>query len=650
MFYKSIIASSIAIAMITPAMAEGFIRDLTMSGTLKNETALFTQSGTTIGAGSSHHGGDILKSETSARLFINGTIGEESAIHAELRPVLDSEGVKGDNGDSYSFHQSYTQRDYFRELYVDTYSDDWSFRIGKQQVVWGTADGIKLLDIINPTDFTEMAQNVMDESRIPVWMVTAERDLASGANIQVVLSQPRENIFAGLDRNIRTTVRANSPAGADLTTGIGHMQGHPFMLLGVDSITGKFNGFLNIVPDLGSISAGFANQFTPAGLQASTGMTVAFFAAQNAVFVAGLGIPGGGDGAQTLAGFAANYDTNLSNGTSAADWGVVQDSAFEYMGNATFATFDAFAFAQSQYVYDMPKDYEANIAFRYKNTLDNGLTYSLNYSYNYDKNPIINISWRNDAGELLTQNYGVNNTISLTDSALNAYGAVATAGADGTLGTGDDVAGRIATLRFEQTVERAHNIGTALDYGMDTETFGPIVLRGEFLYQNDVYSPVMNLTALGIGDLPNGLTMVKGDRFKYVLGVDITAMTNMLVSAQFIQDINLDYIDTGARYTADFSTMHLTNGFNKAEEFKEFYSLFLSKPFGAEQQHRWNNIFMYEENGGNWNRFDIEYSFDDNLIGMFEYNAYWGERNTQFGQLEDSSNVQLGIKYLFEDY
>jgi len=35
---------------------------------------------------------------------------------------------------------------------------DWSIRAGKQQVVWGTADGMKLLDTINPTDYSEMAQ------------------------------------------------------------------------------------------------------------------------------------------------------------------------------------------------------------------------------------------------------------------------------------------------------------------------------------------------------------------------------------------------------------------------------------------------------------------------------------------------------------
>jgi len=643
---------------------DSFIRNVYMSGELKNETAVRTQDGLFIGA-VNERDNEVMKFENSARAFINGDIGEESTFHAELRFVVDSSQVDGEDGESYKFHESYTQRDFFRELYVDTEAAGWSMRLGKQQVVWGTADGIKLLDIINPTDYAEMAQNTMDESRIPVWMINAERDLENGANIQFVISQPRENVFPGMDRNISTEVRQNVPitggafAGMDITNNNtdpiqrGHQEGHPFILLGVDSITGKENGFINIVPDLGSISTGFFGQFqaglapNPLTVSQFAGMTNAQLAAQvwpgTATMITDA-IAGGFDGAQILGAFVSNYDTNLSNATSAADWGVVQDSAFEYMGNAAFGTFATFVDAKSQYVYDMPDDWEVDIAMRYKDTLDNGLNYSVNYSYNYDKNPIVNISWRNDAGTALSQQIAAGtNIITLWDGATQA---------------GVAYGGEAPTLRFEHTVERAHNLGAAFDYGLDTKALGPIVLRGEFLYQKDVYSPVVDLAAMSIGDLPGALQMIEGDRFKYVLGVDVTALTNMMVSFQFIQDMNLDYIDgtstagtiTGSRYTADFATMHMSNNFNKAEENKEFYSLFLSKPFGAEQQHRWNNIYMFEENGGNWNRFDVEYSFDDRLIGMFEYNAYWGDDNTQFGQLDNSSNVQVGIKYLFDDY
>ena len=126
------------------------------------------------------------------------------------------------------------------------------------------------------------------------------------------------------------------------------------------------------------------------------------------------------------------------------------------------------------------------------------------------------------------------------------------------------------------------------------------------------------------------------------------------------QDKNIDFDGTACTannslnaancgvYTADFAAMHMSNGFKKAEENKEFYSLFFSKPFGASGEGRWNNILMLEEGGGRWNRFDIEYSMTDSLIGSLEFNNYWGDKDTQFGQLENASNIQFGLKYLLQ--
>jgi hypothetical protein len=93
--------------------------------------------------------------------------------------------------------------------------------------------------------------------------------------------------------------------------------------------------------------------------------------------------------------------------------------------------------------------------------------------------------------------------------------------------------------------------------------------------------------------------------------------------------------------------MSLSNGFNKAIEDKNFYSLFVTKPYGASDQHRFNNIYMIEEGGGRWNRLDTEYTIDDNTVGTIEWNRYWGNDNTQFGQLKNSSNLQIGIKRTF---
>ena len=746
------IATGVALAMATNvALADeggSWLDDFEISGEVKNESGFFTEAGSTIGdetvsynhdatgkvktVTNSHDTNSIMKSESSVRLFINGPIGESAELHAEIRPVRDSQGIK-----NYKGHEKDTQQDFLRELYIDTSvgeDEDVSLRIGKQQVVWGTADGMKLLDILNPTDYREMAQNSMDESRIPVWMLNAETDLENGANVQMVLSQPKENVFAGLNRNIDTAERSNSnapttpPGTSPNIAAIGHDKGHAFIMKGVDTITGASNGFLNITPDLGTISTQFSMGFDPVasgvglsnlsnysgftvgavgvgGFAAMTmgnmsfalggatntnagSLTANFLGSVNKVYdmvssnaagttaatntTAGINVTG----AQMLEyGFASAYDTNLASYQAGTT-----DSAFEYMSNATFKTFDTMVNATSQYAYDMPSDTDLNLGMRLKSSTDSGLNYSMNYSYNYDQNPIVDLSWRNPNGDKLTTTYETNYFKSSGGRQVTATSGTAVIDASSVGYTttvilkdnnGTTYASGLATttggatdsshpiLRYTQKVKRAHNIGGALDTAIETEALGSIVLRGEALYQKDVYSPIIDKAKLSIGDLVGALEMHKGDRFKYVLGADVTLLTNMMVSAQFIQDRDLDYIDetsipdannpnvSGQRYTADRATMSMDNGFQKAEKNKEFYSLFMSKPFGAEQQHRWNNIFMYEENGGKWNRADVEYSFNDELIGSAEYNKYWGNENTQFGQLKNSTNLQLGLKYIF---
>ena len=195
-------------------------------------------------------------------------------------------------------------------------------------------------------------------------------------------------------------------------------------------------------------------------------------------------------------------------------------------------------------------------------------------------------------------------------------------------------------------LNRINTLGMSFDATIDSTSI-PLVLRGEFSYDVGTKQPVINLDELSIGNITDALKMEDADIFKYVIGVDVTVLTNMLVSTQLIQFYNLDYIDEGNRYTGDFTSMHLSNGLKKGDEIETFISFFLSKPFGSDVQHRWNNIIIAENDGGYWNRFDVEYSFNNEMIGTFEWNKYWGDENTMFGQFEDSSNLQLGFKFLF---
>lgn len=55
-----------------------------------------------------------------------------------------------------------------REAY-GYYSDEhWDLRAGRQIIVWGVADGLRLTDIISPMDYTEFLAQDYDDIRIPV--------------------------------------------------------------------------------------------------------------------------------------------------------------------------------------------------------------------------------------------------------------------------------------------------------------------------------------------------------------------------------------------------------------------------------------------------------------------------------------------------
>jgi len=630
-----------------------------ISGKITLESASFTNNGTSTGASSKSnvsttHGEDNFKNEISARIYVDGQFNDSanSSYHLELQGYDNSEAIA-----DYDNNESYTQRDPLREAYVDTSFNDTLLRVGKQQVVWGTADGMKLLDAINPTDYSEVAQNQMEDSRIPVWMVNADFNDSNGGNWQFILAESKASHLAGMG-SASTSVGDTHYSISDT--------GHPFIMKGVDTISGKVNGFINVVPALGNVSTAFylngnssamnmasVNDFAEAANAGETNQAAGFGALCN----------GGvsnvscleditNQAAAPTGGAAANnqFAQNLFSDYTLAQWTAGKSnptSVYHYMPDATFATFDQFVDAQSRYVVD--HDETPTIAARYKNTTESGMNYSLNLIHGNDTNPYIDHYWTDGGtGAVLAEN-----------PVASSGGVYVT----NQLGSGTVVGGSTkrhnhAIYNMVEKLNKITQLGGSFDTTLETDSLGPVVIRAEALYQKDVMSPVITRKASNGADLNHGflvtaLKMTKGDRFKYVLGADITVLTNMMISAQLIQDMNLDYVDVGSptsanwKYTGDMATMHLTNGLQKAEKNKEFVSIFLSKPFGESGQHRWNNIFIFEENGGKWNRFDTEYTIDDDTIATLEWNKYTGNTNTQFGQFKDQSNIQLGLKYLF---
>jgi len=656
---KTNITLSIALAAVfssSVAFAEAEV-----TGKIVHESASFTKSGVGIGAATKSyqttdsHGKDAFKTETSARIYIDGAmdkLSEGATYHVELNAFYDDEGVT-----DFDKNEEYTQRDALREAYVDAEVNDYSLRVGKQQVVWGTADGMKLLDAINPTDYSEMAQNQMEDSRIPVWMVNAETDTADGGNWQFILSEGKSSHFAGMGNS--STTKGTSHTISD--------QGHAFIMKGADTITGQVNGFVNMAPALGKAAKAFHDAMGGGNLQSFTTETVAHFADASKTDTSFEGTCDGSSNAQCLADIvnlnaASEGENNISGSNNLGAQNLIRrngaqaswdtdnpDTLFEYLYNTSFSTFDNFVDMTTNYVVD--HDSVPTLALRYKNSTTGGLNYSFNAIKGNDTNPYVEMQWEKPDGTKLYENLvDAGTTYATVILSTETSGAT-----DADVGGGDGV---LANLKMTEKLNEITQIGGSFDTAIETAELGPIVLRGEALYQNGVMSPIITRKDTSKKDLEHGflvssVKMEKGDRFKYVLGADITALTNMMVSVQFIQDVNLDYVDSGSssgpdwKYTADMATMHITNNLNKAEKTKEFYSLFLSKPFGASGEHRWNNIFMFEENGGKWNRLDAEFSIDDDTQVTAELNSYFGDKNTQFGQLAKSSNIQVGFKYSF---
>lgn len=65
-----------------------------------------------------------------------------------------------------------------REFYFYTkIKNKLRLTIGKQQIVWGETDGLKLLDVVNPQNFREFILDDFEDSRIPLWSLKAEFDI-----------------------------------------------------------------------------------------------------------------------------------------------------------------------------------------------------------------------------------------------------------------------------------------------------------------------------------------------------------------------------------------------------------------------------------------------------------------------------------------
>ncbi len=68
-----------------------------------------------------------------------------------------------------------------RQVLLDGKVKKVNLKLGLQQVVWGQADGLRVLDVINPLDYREFILEDFLDSRRPLWMARADVPVEKGS-------------------------------------------------------------------------------------------------------------------------------------------------------------------------------------------------------------------------------------------------------------------------------------------------------------------------------------------------------------------------------------------------------------------------------------------------------------------------------------
>ena len=165
-----LLASVLTTTFGAAAKAEGIIDSIEFSGMFESELAIDTATG------------DAQKAEfvLTPEIGLDLTPSTRFTIIGRLRSDFEDqlEPGKPDQGNRSAFSRRLFIGERvdveLREAYIDTEIGSTFLRVGKQQVVWGQADGLKVLDVLNPQAFREFILDDFEDSRIPLWMVNAE--------------------------------------------------------------------------------------------------------------------------------------------------------------------------------------------------------------------------------------------------------------------------------------------------------------------------------------------------------------------------------------------------------------------------------------------------------------------------------------------
>jgi hypothetical protein len=135
------IIKGFVIALLVIGSQQTFSQTIGIDGFVRNYT------------GVQYNNGDFNMLQNTLNLNFN-LMGDKMALKAN--PMVYLYGI-----DSFDFRM--------REIYLDLYFNSFDIRIGKQQIVWGKADGVFITDIVSPLNLTEFLLPDFDEIRVGVY-------------------------------------------------------------------------------------------------------------------------------------------------------------------------------------------------------------------------------------------------------------------------------------------------------------------------------------------------------------------------------------------------------------------------------------------------------------------------------------------------
>jgi len=165
-----ILAGSLLNFSALPAFAENLMDNISFSAIAKSEASVgLTKS-------------ELQKWDISIRPEITMDISDDLRLTAIGLGRLETRDALEPGRPGQSMRSSLSRRGYIgdridvelREFYLDTSFGDTYLRLGKQQIVWGQADGLRVLDVVNPFNFREFILDDFEDRRIPLWALNLE--------------------------------------------------------------------------------------------------------------------------------------------------------------------------------------------------------------------------------------------------------------------------------------------------------------------------------------------------------------------------------------------------------------------------------------------------------------------------------------------